>query len=268
MIVVKAGGSKGTDLAAVCADVAGLVHGGERVVLVHGSSHETNVLSDRLGHPARFVTSTSGHTSRYTDRTTIEIVTMVSAGKINKLIVERLQGLGVNAIGLSGLDGRLLEATRKESLRIVENGKQKVLRGEYSGRIDAVNAGLLRTLLGAGYVPVVAPLALSHQNETVNVDGDRAAAAIAAALGAATVIILSNVPGLLRDPCDETTLVTHVEHAHVESYVERYARGAMKRKLLGATEALRDGVGRVVIADGRAAHPLQAALAGQGTVIE
>jgi acetylglutamate/LysW-gamma-L-alpha-aminoadipate kinase len=268
MIVVKAGGSKGINIQAVCTDVASLAQGGEKVVLVHGSSHETNVISEKLGHPPRFVTSASGHTSRYTDRDTLEILTMVTAGRINKLLVEQLQKLGVNAIGLSGLDGRLLEGKRKDSLRIVENGKRKVLRGEFSGQIEQVNAALLETLLSAGYVPVVAPLAVSYESEILNVDGDRAAAAIGSALGAQAVIILSNVPGLLRDPADETSLVSHISSLHVHGYLDRYARGRMKRKLLGAVEALQDGVGQVVIADGRVANPLQQALAGQGTVIQ
>ncbi len=267
MIVVKAGGSKGIDYQAVCADVAGLGQQGEQVILVHGSSHETNVISEKLGHPPRFVTSISGHTSRYTDRETLEILTMVTAGRINKLLVERLQGLGVNALGLSGLDGRLLEAKRKESLQIVDNGKRKVLHGEYSGQIERVNATLLRSLLDAGYLPVVAPLALSAQGEALNVDGDRAAAAIGAALGAAVLVILSNVPGLLRDPADDSSLVTRIERAHVPGYAERYAKGSMKRKLLGAAEALQEGVSQVILADGRAAQPVQQALAGHGTVI-
>ena len=199
MIVIKAGGNGSLNMEAVCADVAGLVEQGEQVVLVHGGSHETNVISAKLGHPPRFVTSVSGHVSRHTDRQTLEIFAMVTAGRINKLLVERLQQVGVNAVGLSGLDGRLLEGKRKDSLRIVENGKRKVLRGEYSGKIEKVNGTLLKTLLEAGYVPVVAPLAISYEDEALNVDGDRAAAAIAAALKAETVIILSNVPGLLRD---------------------------------------------------------------------
>ena len=131
MIVVKAGGSEGVNVETVCADVVGLVQQGEQVVLVHGGSHETNLISEKLGHPPRFVTSVSGHSSRYTDRETLEIFAMVVAGRINKLLVERLQRLGVNAIGLSGLDGRLLEGKRKASLQFVENGKRKVLRGEY-----------------------------------------------------------------------------------------------------------------------------------------
>jgi acetylglutamate/LysW-gamma-L-alpha-aminoadipate kinase len=267
MIVVKAGGNGNLDMAAVCADVAELIAQGERVALVHGGSHETNVISEKLGHPPRFVTSVSGHSSRYTDRETLEIFAMVVAGRVNKLLVERLQQLGVNAVGLSGLDGRLLEGKRKASLHIVENGRRKVLRGEYSGKIERVNAGLLEALLEAGYTPVVAPLAISYEGEALNVDGDRVAAAIGVALKAEKVIILSNVPGLLRDFPDEGTLISHIPLAQAEEHLERYAQGRMKRKLLGAIEALRDGVGQVVIADGRVAQPLRRALAGQGTVV-
>jgi acetylglutamate/LysW-gamma-L-alpha-aminoadipate kinase len=268
MIVVKAGGNGDMDIEAVCADIAELVERGEQVVLVHGGSNETNVISEKLGHPPRFVTSVSGYVSRYTDRETLEIFAMVTAGRINKLLVERLQQLGVNAIGLSGLDGRLLEGKRKGTLRIVENGKRKVLRGDYSGRIEQVNVGLLRTLLAAGYVPVVAPLAASHEGEALNVDGDRVAAAVGSALKAHRLIILSNVPGLLRRFPDESTLIPHVPLAETKEHLDRYAQGRMKKKLLGAIEALHDGVGQVVIADGRVAQPLHQALAGQGTVIQ
>jgi acetylglutamate/LysW-gamma-L-alpha-aminoadipate kinase len=267
MIVIKAGGGQGLDTEAVVADVADLVAQGETVVLVHGGSHETNVISEQLGHPPRFVTSESGHTSRYTDRETLEIFVMVTAGKINKLLVERLQQLGVNALGLSGLDGRLLEGRRKSFLRIVEGNKRKILRGEYSGVIEQVNAPLLRALLDAGYVPVIAPNAISYESEALNVDGDRAAAAIAAALRAETLLILTNVPGLLRDVEDEDSLITQIPAAQAEDYLERYAQGRMKRKVLGAVEALREGVGRVILADGRVAHPVRQALAGQGTVV-
>jgi len=268
MIVVKAGGNGDLDIGAVCADIAELVQQGEQVVLVHGGSHETNVISEKLGHPPHFVTSVSGHVSRYTDRETLEIFAMVTAGRINKLLVERLQQLGVNAIGLSGLDGRLLEGKRKSALRIVENGKRKVLRGEHSGVIERVNAGLLKTLLEAGYIPVVAPLAISYESEALNVDGDRVAAAISSALKAPRLIILSNVPGLLRRFPDESTLIPHIPLAEATEHLDRYAQGRMKKKLLGAIEALHDGVEEVVIADGRVGQPLHQALAGQGTVIQ
>jgi acetylglutamate/LysW-gamma-L-alpha-aminoadipate kinase len=267
MIVVKAGGGEGLDMQAVAADVAEIVKQGQQVVLVHGGSHETNVISEKLGHPPRFVTSVSGHSSRYTDRETLEIFAMVVAGKINKLLVEQLQQLGVNAVGLSGLDGRLLEGKRKDSLRIVENGKRKVLRGEYSGVIEQVNGNLLKMLLDAGYTPVVAPIAISYESEGLNVDGDRVAAAVGVALRADKVIILTNVPGLLRDVTDEGSLIKQIPPAQAEQYLDQYAKGRMKRKILGAVEALQDGVGQVIIADGRAEDPVQRALAGKGTVI-
>ena len=267
MVVVKVGGGAGIDYDALCADLADLWQAGTRLVLVHGGSHETNLLAERLGHPPRFVTSPSGFTSRYTDRATLEIFMMAYAGKVNKLIVERLQRRGVNALGLSGLDGRLLEGRRKPTIRIVEDGRQRVLRDDWTGTVERVNMGLLHTLLEHGYLPVVAPLACSFDGEAVNVDGDRAAAAIAAALGARALLLLSNVPGLLGAFPDEATLIPHIERAAIEDFLP-VAQGRMKKKVLGAAEALAGGVGRVVLGDARLDRPVSRALAGQGTVIE
>lgn len=266
MIVVKVGGSEGIDLDAVCRDVAELIKEGQELVLVHGGSHETNIVAEKLGHPPRFVTSVSGYTSRFTDRETLEIFEMVYCGKVNKSIVERLQRLGVNAVGLSGLDGRLLEGRRKEAIRIREGSKRRVLHGDYTGIVERVNVELLRLLLDNGYLPVVTPPAISYQSEGINVDGDRAAAAIAQALGATELVILSNVPGLLRDFPDETTLIPRIERARAEEALA-FAEGRMKKKVLGAIEALEAGVGRVIFADGRVEAPIHAALAGRGTVI-
>ncbi|MEA3345342.1 MAG: [LysW]-aminoadipate kinase [Chloroflexota bacterium] len=268
MIVVKVGGSEGIDLDSVCQDVAALVGEGRELVLVHGGSHETNVVSEKLCHPPRFVTSVSGYTSRFTDRETLEIFEMVYCGKINKQVVEKLQSLGVNAVGLSGLDGRLLEGRRKEAIRIRhESGKRVVLHGDYTGTVDRVNTELLRLLLAHGYLPVVTPPAISYHSEGINVDGDRAAAAIAEALGATDLVILSNVPGLLRDFPDETTLIPRIERAQSERAMA-FAEGRMRKKVLGAVEALEAGVGRVIFADGRVESPIHAALNGRGTVIE
>jgi [amino group carrier protein]-L-2-aminoadipate 6-kinase len=266
MIVVKVGGSAGIDYDALCDDVAALHGAGRALVLVHGGSHETNQVAEALGHPPRFVTSPSGYTSRFTDRQTLEIFAMVYAGKMNTLIVERLQRRGVNAVGLSGIDGRLLEGKRKESLRVVENGRQRVLRGDWTGTVERVNAALLQLLLNAGYLPVIAPLASSDAGEALNVDGDRAAAAIASALGAEALLLLSNVPGLLQHFPDEASLVARIAPHEIEQYAG-YAEGRMKKKVLGAREALTAGVGRVVIGDARGAQPVQQALDGAGTQI-
>lgn len=266
MIIVKVGGGAGINYAALCADIATLWYAGQRLVLVHGGSHETNMLAEQLGHPPRFVTSPSGYTSRYTDRRTLEIFMMIYSGKINKQIVEQLQGRGVNAVGLSGLDGRILEGQRKAAIRIVEAGKQKVLRDDWTGTVERVNGALLATLLDGGYLPVVAPLAASMQGEAVNVDGDRAAAAIAAALGADTLLLLSNVPGLLSAFPDEASLIPHIARADVEAFLP-VAQGRMKKKVLGAAEALGAGVRRVIFGDARVPEPISRALRGEGTVI-
>jgi acetylglutamate/LysW-gamma-L-alpha-aminoadipate kinase len=269
MIVIKIGGTTGVNIEAVTRDVAAHVQAGQPLIVVHGGSGETNAISVQLGHPARFVTSPSGFTSRYTDRTTLEIFAMVTAGKINTLLVERLQKLGVNALGLSGIDGRLMMAKRKEAIRIIdpETGKQRMLRDDFTGKIETVNGALLRLLLDAGYTPVVAPLALSFEGEALNVDADRAAAMVAGAVNAAQLILLSNVPGLLRQFPDESTLIRHIDRDQVEQSLE-FAEGRMKKKVLGASEALQHGVGQVIFADGRVESPVANALAGHGTVID
>jgi len=266
MIVVKVGGSEGIDLDAVCQDLADLHKAGQSIILVHGGSHETNVVAEKLGHPPVFVTSASGYVSRYTDRETLAIFEMVYCGKINKSIVERLQKLGVNALGLSGLDGRLLEGKRKATLKIIENGRKRVLHDDYTGKVERANVSLLHLLMGAGYLPVITPPAISEEGEAINVDGDRAAAVLAAALNADQLVILSNVPGLLRNFPDESSLIPLIERNRVEDFME-FAEGRMKKKVMGAVEAIAEGVKQVIFADARVAQPIQKALAGHGTVI-
>lgn len=266
MIVIKVGGGAGIDYAPLCADIAALQRAGQRLMLVHGGSAETNALAEALGHAPRFVSSPSGYTSRYTDRRTLEIFLMATAGKVNKLLVERLQAMGVNAVGLAGLDGRILEGQRKAVIRIMEDGKQKILRDDWTGTVEKVNSMLLTLLLDAGYLPVIAPIASSTAGEAVNVDGDRAAAAIAAALSAETLLLLTNVPGLLRHFPDEASLIEHIPRAEVEGFLP-LAEGRMKKKILGAAEALAHGVGSVVLSDARIEQPISRALAGAGTRI-
>jgi acetylglutamate/LysW-gamma-L-alpha-aminoadipate kinase len=264
MFVVKIGGSKGINLDYILEDLA---RQREPLVLVHGASDELNQISAQLGKPPRMVTSPSGYTSRYTDPETLDIFAMIYCGKINLRIVERLQRLGVNAVGLSGVDGRLLEGQRKAAIRIVEEGRVRMLRDDYTGKVEKANVDFLRLLLDHGYLPVISPPAISYEGEAINVDGDRAAAVIANALGADRLIILSNTPGFLRNVDEEGSLIQELDRAGIEDAIERYAQGRMKKKLLGAREALEEGVKTVVLADGRIERPVTAALSGQGTVI-
>jgi len=171
-----------------------------------------------------------------------------------------------HGIGSALVSQILEEAKRKEAIRIVENGKQRMLRDDYTGKIEEVNGYLLLMLLENGYTPVIAPLAISSEGDALNVDADRAAAMVAGVVKAEQLIILSNVPGLLRQFPDESTLIPHIDKAQVEQSL-KFAEGRMKKKVLGASEALGLGVAKVVFADGRVEGPVANALAGNGTVI-
>ena len=262
-LIVKLGGGAGLNPEPLLRDLA--AHPGPWV-LVHGGNAELDTLTRRLGQEPRFVTSPSGHTSRVTDAATIGLIQMAYRGRINNDLVLRLQNLGCNAVGLSGIDGALLRAERKDAVRVVEGGRKFLLRDDLTGRVRSVNTDLLRLLLGNGYHPVVTLPALAATGEAVNVDGDRAAAAIAAALGAHTLVILSDVRGLLRDVADPSSLLRHAPRTGLDE-ADALAQGRFKNKLLGAKEALDAGAQRVVIGTAHGPHPLLAALAGEGTVL-
>jgi acetylglutamate/LysW-gamma-L-alpha-aminoadipate kinase len=267
--VIKLGGTEGVDFSAICMDACELLRQGKQLVLVHGGSAEANSLGESLGAPPKMITSPSGYISRYTDRKTLEIFLMAVNGKVNSLLTEQLQRLGVNAFGLSGLDGRLMRATRKDSIQSIdaERGKRKIIRDDYTGKIETVNSELLTMLLNAGYLPVIAPVAVSGNGEALNVDADRAAAMVAAALKAETLILLTAVPGLMKNFPDESTVIRQLPQSQLSAASEA-AQGRMKKKVLGAQEALKGGVSRVIIADGRIQNPISNALTGNGTVIQ
>ncbi len=189
---------------------------------------------------------------------------MMAAGKVNASIVERLQRLGVNAVGLAGLDGRLLEGRRKATIRIVEDGKQKVLRDDWTGTVERVNTGLAdHAARRAGYLPVLAPLASSTDGEAINVDGDRAAAAVAAALqrrDAAAALERARAAAQLP----RRVLADRTDRARRGRRLLPVAQGRMKKKVLGAAEALSAGVGRVILGDARTPQPISKGAGGGG----
>lgn len=267
MIVVKAGGAPGVDGLAICRDIEALVRGGEQVILVHGGSQATHQLGERLGYTPRFVTSVSGVQSRYTDPLALEVLTMAMVGQVKPRLVAELQRLGVMALGLTGIDGALLCARRKSALKVRTGERIQVIRDDLSGQITGINTALLHTILAAGFVPVVSPPALDPATGPLNVDADRVAAAIAGALHAEHLVILSNVPGVLRDVNDATSLVSKVPAGHMEQCLA-LTRGRMRIKVIAARQALADGVRRVILGDGRLAHPVLQAFGGRGTVLQ
>ena len=267
--VVKLGGTEGVNFSAICQDAAQLIKQGLRFVFVHGGSAEANLLGESLGTPPKMITSPSGYTSRYTDRKTLEVFLMAVNGKVNTLLTEQLQVLGVNAFGLCGLDGRLIQAIRKDSIQSIDaaRGKRKIIRDDFTGKIEKINRELLLMLLNAGYFPVIAPVAVSEKGEALNVDADRAAAMVASALRAETLMLLTAVPGLMKNFPDEATLIRQLPRSQLAAAGEA-AQGRMKKKVLGAQEALAGGVRRIIIADGRIQNPISNALSGNGTIIQ
>ena len=262
MLVVKVGGAEGNGLDNVLIDLAPR----RDYVLVHGGSNEVDRLAEALGRPIRWITSPSGVLSRYTDRETMEVFTMALAGKLNTEIVTQLQSLGAPAVGLSGVDGALLMGRRKEAVRSVDNGRVLLVKDDYSGTVERVNSGLIQLLFDAGYVPVISPPGVTARGELINADADRIAAQVAVAMGADTLVLLTNVPGLLREPSNPFTLIPEVPRAQLRTFMD-FAYGRMKKKLIAAREALEGGVARVVIASSQQPDPVERALEGMGTVI-
>ncbi len=265
MIVLKIGGDVferglGPNLSADIKEVLET----SKLVIVHGGGDEVTRVAEKLGKKQVFIYSPSGIRSRYTDRETAEIYTMVMAGKINKNIVRFLLGEGIKAVGLSGVDATLLRAKRKKRLIIVdERGRKRIIDGGYTGKIEQVNTQILKLLMENGYVPVVSPTAIGEENYFLNVDSDRAAASIAGALKAEKVIFLTDVEGIFL----EGKLVRRISLKEAEEIMSRVGPG-MDKKVMASIEALKAGVGEAIIASGLVDKPVISALNHlTGTVI-
>jgi len=288
--VIKVGGARAVDPAGALADVASLVADGERVVVVHGGSTKVDETLERLGIEPEYVETPSGVVGRFTDETTMEVFEM-AFGHLNTQLVAGLQSEGVDAVGLNGVDGKLLYGPRKSAVRVVEDGTKKIRRGDHSGTIKQVNGDLLESLLGEGYTPVAAPPMAGEDSEAqsasdangdsreqndprdggeiipVNTDADRSAAAIAAELDA-TLVLLTDVAGVYEDPDDPATLIESVETPEDWTQLEAAAEGFMSRKIMAAEEALSGGSPEVVVADANGDEPILSALDDGGTHIK
>lgn len=257
MITIKIGGSVVDNLhPTTILDIKKIAEQ-EGVILVHGGAKEVTKVSKQLGKEPKFVVSPSGIKSRYTDKETAEIFTMVMSGRINKMIVRMLQKNGINAIGLSGVDGKLIQADRKKKLLITnEKGRKQAIDGGYTGKITDVNSSLVKLLLDQGYTPVISPIAISEDSDFLNVDGDRAAAYVAGKVSSDKVLFLTNVDGLFMDE----KLVNNLTLAEAKEIRPKIGFG-MEKKILAATEALDMGVTEALIANGQKENPISAAIA-------
>ncbi|WP_122091369.1 acetylglutamate/acetylaminoadipate kinase [Halalkalicoccus subterraneus] len=264
VIVVKIGGARAVEPEGALADIAHLTANGERVVVVHGGSTAVDELLADLGREPEYVTTPGGVSGRFTDAETMEAFTMAMAGRVNTDLTTALRNEGVNALGLSGVDGGLLTGARKSAVRVIEDGKKKIKRGDHSGKIESINSDLLDTLLDTGYTPVVSVPMLAEDGTPVNADADRAAAAVAGALGA-SLVVLTDVAGVYEDPDEPDTLIESAETPAEMERVEEAAEGFMTKKVMAATEALESGASEVIVSDANLNDPILAALDGHGT---
>ena len=258
VVVVKYGGNAMVNeqlKQQVMEDVVLLWLIGVKVVLVHGGGPEISQTMKALGKEAVFVDGL-----RVTDRETVDIVQMVLAGKINKTLVNLLEMKGGQAMGISGMDGRLIEADIKDE------------RLGYVGEITNINIQPVTDLLEKGYIPVISTLGCDREGNAYNINGDTAAARVAGALTAERLIMLSDIPGLLRDKDDPATLIPELSVAEAgQLRREGVISGGMIPKMECCVEAIRRGVKKVIIMDGRVPHSILMELLtdeGAGTMVK
>lgn len=224
----------------VMEDIALLRMVGVRVVLVHGGGPEINTMLGKLGKKSEWINGL-----RVTDKETIDVVQMVLAGKVNKSLVNLLGQQGVKAVGLSGMDDRLIQAVMKDP----DLG--------YVGRITGVNAQLLLDLMDDGYVPVISTLACDDEGNVYNINADTAAARIAGAIRAESLFMMTDIAGILRDKDDPDSLIPCIDiNEAVELFNSGIISGGMIPKVECCIDAIHRGVGRVVVMDGRVSHSI------------
>lgn len=257
VVVVKYGGNAMTNdalKAAVMEDIVMLSIVGIKVVLVHGGGPEINDMLKRVGKESRFVNGL-----RYTDEETVDIVQMVLAGKVNKDLVSMLESHGGSAIGLCGLDGKMIEAeTLDPELGLV-------------GEITKVNPKIIQNALDNGYIPVISTIGRGEDGRVYNINADTAAARIAAEMGAPSLILLTDIKGLLEDKDNEDTIIRTVGVSEVPLLKKQgIISGGMIPKIDCCVEAVRRGVHQANIIDGRIPHSILIELLtdiGAGTMI-
>ena len=257
IVVVKYGGNAMINQQLkeqVMEDIALLWLIGVKVVLVHGGGPEINETMQKLGKQAQFVDGL-----RVTDKETVDIVQMVLAGKVNKTLVNLLQMKGGHAVGLSGIDGGIIEAKMKnEALG-------------YVGQITKIRTQPIEDLLEKNYIPVISTVASDRHGNTYNINGDTAAAHIAGALGAERLIMMTDISGILMDKDDPSTLIPQITVSEAEKlYENKVISGGMIPKVDCCIEALNHGVNNVIIMDGRIPHSILMELLtdeGAGTMV-
>lgn len=263
MILIKIGGGESINLQGVIDDLANQP---QPFIIVHGANVLRDEIAKKMGFEKTVLTSASGYSSVFSDQDAIDTILMSYSGLRNKRIVELCQKQNINAVGLTGLDGRLVQGERNKGIRVRENGKTLIKR-DFSGKPRSVNTALLELLLGNGYCPVLTIPIVDENGFAINSENDDIVAKIANALEIDTVIQLIEAPGFLDNPEDENSLVRKMSVTELNQR-EAEVEGRIKRKLLALTKLCAGGKTKVIISDGRGEQPITNALDGKGTHIQ
>jgi acetylglutamate/LysW-gamma-L-alpha-aminoadipate kinase len=263
MILIKIGGGESINLEAVIKDLGSQP---QPFIIVHGANVLRDEIAKKMGFKKTLLTSISGYTSVFSDQAAIDAILMSYSGLRNKRIVELCQQQGINAVGLTGLDGRLIQGERNKGIRVRENGKTLIKR-DFSGKPRSVNTNLLKLLLDNGYCPILTIPIADENGFAINSENDDIVTRISHALEIETVIQLIEAPGFLDNPDDENSLVKQMGIGELNSREAR-VEGRIKRKLLALSKLCAGGKTRIIIADGRVEHPVANALSGKGTHIK
>lgn len=262
MYIIKIGGGKELNLKGIISDLATLQ---EKFIIVHGANALRDELAQKLNYQKRIVTSISGYDSVFSTEETIDLMMMAYAGLKNKRIVELCQQFGINAVGLSGLDGKVIQGKRNSGIKVRENGKTLLLR-DFSGKPKSINIALLNLLMDNGYTPVLSVPIIDENNFAINSENDDIVALLQNELKAEKNISLIEAPGFMLDKNDPSSLITKISKSEL-SFMEEKVEGRMKRKILALRKLFEAGDTTVIISDGRTEHPILDALNGKGTTI-
>ncbi|MGB1311345.1 MAG: [LysW]-aminoadipate kinase [Leucothrix sp.] len=262
MYIIKIGGGESINIEGILADLATT---DKPFIIVHGANALRDSIAKQLGMEKQVLTSVSGYSSVFSDENAIDAILMSYAGLRNKRIVESCQKLGMNAVGLSGIDGRMIQGKRNKGIRVRENGKTLIKR-DFSGKPAEVNTGLLSLLMDNGYNPVLCIPIADENGFAINSENDDIVTKIAAVTEPECIFQFIEAPGFMDDPADENSLVPTLTGSELAAR-EQQVEGRMKRKMLALCKLFDQGGAKVVISDGRTEHPLLDAINGAGTTI-
>lgn len=263
MIIIKIGGGKEINLRGIVKDIGNL---NEKFLIIHGANYLRDELAVKTGVEKKILTSVSGYSSVFSDENAIELIMMAYSGLQNKRIVQLCQQTGINAVGLSGIDGRLILGKRNQGIRVREDGKLKIVR-DLSGKPKKINTELLNLLLTNGYVPVISIPILDENNFAINTENDDVINVVQQEMKAEKIIQLIEAPGFLDKKDDESSLLKSISKNDLLN-IEDKVEGRMKRKIMALRKLFEEGAVEVIISDGRTDSPVADALSGKGTVIK